>query len=200
MHENPTTRIVPQRGNEIIHYSRPSSRMSSVRLPASSAASSSHWDSKSIATQTSDDENSEPRKFRQPKWKRSSRSRKSIAVMETNRETGQLLNRIRSSSYSTSNLPPPPPQNSKIRGSSSVENFLDDDEKTFLQKYQQFHSCFQNQCAHFTLHDNFMMFYYYQCYAHFASILLFQSIKVHFQSGKSQESSSIFSSYPLRYG
>ena len=59
---------------------------------------------------------------------------------------------------------------------------------------------FQNQCAHFTLHDNFMMFYYYQCYAHFASILLFQSIKVHFQSLKSQESSSIFSSYPLRYG
>ena len=61
--------------------------------------------------------------------------------METNRETGQLLNRIRSSSYSTSNLPPPPPQNSKIRGSSSVENFLDDDEKTFLQKYQQLPPC-----------------------------------------------------------
>ena len=64
----------------------------------------------SIATQTSDEEGvaevNRGLAKRQPRWKRSVRQRKSIAVMETNRETLELTNRFRSSSYSTSVLPP----------------------------------------------------------------------------------------------
>ena len=73
MNENPVTRIVPQKGNDVIHFtsgqqvhqqpglsSRPSSRMTSCRIPLSSAtslrSSSVGWDSRSIATQTSDEE------------------------------------------------------------------------------------------------------------------------------------------------
>ena len=90
MNENPVTRIVPQKGSEVIHFtsgqqqvhqqpglssrpssrmtgnevnstgSRPSSRMTSCRIPLSSAtslrSSSVGWDSRSIATQTSDEE------------------------------------------------------------------------------------------------------------------------------------------------
>ena len=131
MDENPVTRIVPQRGNEILHHlqaSRPASRMSLVKAPLSSATSlrSSVWDSRSIATQTSDEE--EPKTAstasRKPKWKRSSRQRKSIAVMETNQETMDLTRRFRSSSCSTMR-------------SSSVENMLDSKDQQFLQKYNQ---------------------------------------------------------------
>ena len=125
MHENPVTRIVPQKGSEVVHFtsgqqqpqfSRSSSRMSTCRVPQSSATSlrSSSvmgWDSRSIATQTSDEEGGVAEinrglAKRQPRWKRSVRQRKSIAVMETNRETLELTNRFRSSSYSTSALPP----------------------------------------------------------------------------------------------
>ena len=74
MNENPVTRIVPQKGNDVIHFtsgqqqvhqqpglsSRSSSRMTSCRIPLSSAtslrSSSVGWDSRSIATQTSDEE------------------------------------------------------------------------------------------------------------------------------------------------
>ena len=74
MNENPVTRIVPQKGSDVIHFnsgqqqvhqqpslsSRPSSRMTSCRIPLSSAtslrSSSVGWDSRSIATQTSDEE------------------------------------------------------------------------------------------------------------------------------------------------
>ena len=126
MDENPVTRIVPQRGNEILHLSRPVSRMSTCTVPLSSAASlrSSVWDSRSIATQTSDEEDRE--KVRKPRWKsRNSRQRKSIAVMETNEETMNLTRRFRSSSCSTN-----------FR-SSSMENMLDSNDQKFLQKYSQ---------------------------------------------------------------
>ena len=131
MDENPVTRIVPQRGNEILHHlqaSRPASRMSIVTAPLSSATSlrSSVWDSRSIATQTSDEEETKTATaaIRKPKWKRSSRQRKSIAVMETNQETMDLTRRFRSSSCSTMR-------------STSVENMLDSKDQRFLQKYNQ---------------------------------------------------------------
>ena len=127
MDENPVTRIVPQRGNEILHLSRPVSRMSTCTAPLSSAASlrSSVWDSRSIATQTSDEEDRE--KVRKPRWKsRNSRQRKSIAVMETNQETMNLTRRFRSSSCSTN-----------FRSSSSMENMLDSNDQKFLQRYNQ---------------------------------------------------------------
>ena len=73
MNEKPVTRIVPQKGSDVIHFnsgqqvhqqpglsSRSSSRMTSCRIPLSSAtslrSSSVGWDSRSIATQTSDEE------------------------------------------------------------------------------------------------------------------------------------------------
>ena len=126
MDENPVTRIVPQRGNEILHHLPPraASRTSvAATLPLSSATSlrSSVWDSRSIATQTSDEEEMK----RKPRWKRSSRQRKSIAVMETNQETMNLTRRFRSSSCSTMR-------------SNSMENVLDSKDQRFLQKYNQF--------------------------------------------------------------
>ena len=146
MNENPTTRIVAQKTTDVVylnHPSRPPSRMSSIRAPLSSATSlrsSSIWDSRSIATQTSDEEaasENKPQK-RQPRWKRTARQRKSIAVMETNKETMELTNRFRSSSYSTGALTN---HNSALRGCNSVDNFLEGrqskDEKQFLQKFQQ---------------------------------------------------------------
>ena len=59
--------------------------------------------------------------------------------METNRETLELTNRFRSSSYSTSALPPKISSNG-FRECNSVENILKEDDgsaRQFLEKYRQ---------------------------------------------------------------
>jgi hypothetical protein len=147
MNESPVTRIVPQKGNDVLHFTqnpRPASRSSCCTVPIPSAdsvmSSASLWDSRSIATQTSDEEGDPGRVGRQqkrmPKWRRTTRQRKSIAVMETNEP------RLRSGSYSTSALPPhrQQPQRGQFR-TTSVDNLIDgcytEDERHFLQKYHQ---------------------------------------------------------------
>ena len=154
MDEVPITRIVPQKINDTIHFrngSRPPSRAQSCQVPlasASSLVSSSAWDSRSIATQTSDEESHEQRasshfeRRRQPKWRRMARQRKSIAVMETNKETMELTNRFRSSSYSTGALQPSSQSHysSNFRNSSSVDDLLNnanEKDKQFLEKYER---------------------------------------------------------------
>ena len=155
MNEIPVTRIVPQKGNDTLHFrnnSRPPSRANSCQVPLASVGSmvsSSGWDSRSIATQTSDEESHELQRTttglsnverkRQPKWRRMARQRKSIAVMETNRETMELTNRFRSNSYSTSALPG---EVKKFRNSGSVDNLLSSNNKSeadqkFLAKYDK---------------------------------------------------------------
>ena len=151
MNENPTTRIVPQKCSEIVHInpaSRPPSRMSSCRIPLSSAgsnATSLAWEcrsiaTQSIATQTSDEEgeNRAATAKRQPRWKRSARQRKSIAVMEPLRDDRYPSQRLRSSSHSTGALT----NSSKLKGSTSMDNVIDgssptQDELHFLTKFRQ---------------------------------------------------------------
>ena len=160
MNENPITRIVPQKVNDIIHFrngystainSRPPSRAQSCQAPlpsVGSIVSSTGWDSRSIATQTSDEESHEnkgpavsnaERRLRQPKWRRMARQRKSIAVMET-RETMELTNRFRSSSCSSSALTSTKPAtNQPFRTSGSVDDLIagDENQKQFLAKYEK---------------------------------------------------------------
>ncbi len=73
MHEDPITRIVPQKQSETLHLRRRNTRLVVPPAPPS-------WDTRSIATQTSVEEQECAK--RQPRWRRSSRQRKSIAVME----------------------------------------------------------------------------------------------------------------------
>ena len=169
MHENPITRIVPQKVNDIIHFRngystvnnniRPPSRAQSCQAPLpsiGSIVSSTGWDSRSIATQTSDEESHEnrgppavstnvERRLRQPKWRRMARQRKSIAVMQETRETMELTNRFRSNSYSSSALmststkQPAATANKPFRTCGSVDDLIagDENQKQFLAKYEK---------------------------------------------------------------
>ena len=112
MNERPTTRIVAQKGIDTLHLQ---GLMQQHGGRASSAGSSGYhgWDSRSIATQTSQDEDEEEERQgsskgggrRGSRWHRHHRSagssskRKSIAVMQevTDREV-ERLSRAKSSS------------------------------------------------------------------------------------------------------
>ena len=80
MEESPITRIVPQKENEVLHLQRSASSRSFTHIPNS-------WEVRSIATQTQgenkDKTEANSSLKRLPKWKRNSRLRKSIAVMES---------------------------------------------------------------------------------------------------------------------
>ena len=111
MNECPITRIVPQKGSETLHHLQPNPYSTCAKeqrlnhskgklkcyTPIPSGASvitASAWDTRSIATQTEDEDEEkmplvsvgkeEKPRSRQPRWKRSVKKRKSIAVMETN--------------------------------------------------------------------------------------------------------------------
>ncbi len=150
MNECPVTRIVPQREHDIVHFSRqqrPPSRASCyavVPIPSagsvmSTATAPSLHDSRSIATQTSDEEGDHSRpveRRRTPLWRRA-KQRKSIAIMETNSSSDSQR------SKSTSALQPRNPYagggDRPMRTTSSVDNLLDGggrEEEDFLQKYQ----------------------------------------------------------------
>jgi hypothetical protein len=108
MNECPVTRIVPQKGSETLHHLQRTSKFGCGKnlmdtenlhkhkcytpIPSGgSIITGSGWDSRSIATQTEDEdeekchhvEKDSKSRSRQPGWKRSARKRKSIAVMET---------------------------------------------------------------------------------------------------------------------
>ena len=108
MNECPVTRIVPQKGSETLHHLQRTSKFGCGKnqmdnenlhkrkcytpIPSGgSIITGSGWDSRSIATQTEDEdeekghhaEKDSKSRSRQPRWKRSARKRKSIAVMET---------------------------------------------------------------------------------------------------------------------
>ena len=91
--QSPITRIVPQKEHEVLHIKRSWSGRSLIHIPTSD------WATKSISTQTdqfsngNDNGNSNSLK-RLPRWKRATRFRKSIAVMETQknqRATGENI-------------------------------------------------------------------------------------------------------------
>jgi len=76
--ELPTTRIVPQKDNEVLHFKRSWSGRSLSHIPSDLAAKTTT----STQTDTEAQDQRENSLKRLPKWKRTSRFRKSIAVME----------------------------------------------------------------------------------------------------------------------
>lgn len=148
---SPVTRIVPQAQSEVLHLSRSSSGRSLSHI------SSGPWPTRSSATQT-EVAKSESLK-RLPRWKRSSRLRKSVAVMEPSPERLEgegTDNRGFSSSplvggeevkslerrrglYSASDLPTPYPEALVMRHTHSLDNLLDREanRQQFLLKYRQ---------------------------------------------------------------
>ena len=108
MNECPVTRIVPQKRSETLHHLEHSLNAQVSRKPTlsqnyrklkcytpipsgGSMISGNAWDTRSIATQTEDEDDDKLQlvgketksRSRQPRWKRSVRKRKSIAIMET---------------------------------------------------------------------------------------------------------------------
>ena len=158
--ESPITRIVPQREHEVLHIRRTWSGRSLSHI-------STDWSTKSTSTQTDAAEQDKLESMEQvsssslkriPKWKRTSRFRKSIAVMESQdrRKPSQqpgdadgrgfvnggfadtpdsrisrpsgIPGRTRQLN-STSGFPSQPISKTPIRGYSSVDNLLDRETK-----------------------------------------------------------------------
>ena len=176
MNERPVTRIVPQKHNETLHLHPPPqhhvrSHLASSGLsgrcytPIPSGGSViSNWDSRSIATQTSVEEDETADEGQQqsgrlrrkkkkdvpsadssilsriPRRRRSARSRKSIAVMEFS-DTASVVS-------SKSGMVNPAFEDSPTKrigagncglqkGYSSVDDLLNEDSSKFLHKYEQ---------------------------------------------------------------
>ena len=108
MNECPVTRIVPQKRSETLHHFEHSKVELATQqttsqkcrklkcytpIPSGGSISGNAWDTRSIATQTEDEDDEKIQligkesksRSRQPRWKRSVRKRKSIAIMETTR-------------------------------------------------------------------------------------------------------------------
>ena len=165
MNERPITRIVPQKGSEVLHLHmdvrdlRPRSTLKCY-TPIPSGGSIG-WDSRSIATQTSqeDDEERKSERSGRSRWRRSAmkNKRKSIAVMETNKadkEVEQFTNgRAMSTSpsrrrslhvpqmRSKSVVPPSATLYQNYAKSSSVDNLLgsrmNESSSLFLDRYHR---------------------------------------------------------------
>ena len=157
--ESPITRIVPQRDHEVLHIKRSWSGRSLSQV------TSVDWATRNSSTQTDIRDQDSGSLKRIPKWKRTSRFRKSIAVMESHDRRKPLLSLGGGSSaaggivnggfsatpdpdigeqrrprqlVSTGDLPAP--VNKPIRGYSSVDNLLDREtkfEQEFMMKYRQ---------------------------------------------------------------
>jgi hypothetical protein len=81
MESSPVTRIVPQAQSEVLHLGRSASGRSLTSIPSASS-----WPTRSSATQTETARPEGGSLKRLPRWKRSSRLRKSVAVMERSPE------------------------------------------------------------------------------------------------------------------
>jgi len=157
--ELPTTRIVPQKEHEVLHFKRSWSGRSLSHIPTD-------WATKTTSTQTDASEQQQQQNLRGsfkrvPKWKRSSRVRKSIAVMEGQDrsclksgvgidncgfiDTPRAEVNIRPDGRprqlkSTGSLPPESDAKTPMRAYSSVDNLLDREskfEEEFMLKYRQ---------------------------------------------------------------
>ena len=129
----PVTRIVPQKESETLHLQR-RTRHRSLSRTSCYTPIPSDLDTRSIATQTSQEaentNNASAACRRLPRWKRSSRQRKSIAVMEfpTSQEGSSRENmRVRDSLAVDGNI---------SKGYSSLDNLLDE-ENSFLKRYHK---------------------------------------------------------------
>ena len=96
MESSPVTRIVPQSSSEVLHLSRSSSQHSLAHI------SSGPLPTRHSATQTGETKSESLKRL--PKWRRSSRLRKSVAVMERSPEMKQRIYRGTSKPSGLDNL------------------------------------------------------------------------------------------------
>jgi hypothetical protein len=158
---SPITRIVPQKDHEVLHIKRSYSGRSLLHIPSNST----DWATKTTSTQTEvlKEESSASSLKRLPRWKRTSRFRKSIAIMDTqknrkvvdigNMDTGSGLTNhgfVDTPSVGNISMHPTggranlrsesvgssvePSSNRNMRGFSSVDNLLDK-EKEFEEEF-----------------------------------------------------------------